>query len=448
MDAGQQEQKPTEVLRNLTPTVTREDLLQMQKEVEAVARSNGLDFSPVIYEPVSVRELNIIAARDGFPTRYPHWRFALEADKLNKSYEYQGSKIYELVVNTEPVVAYLLSSNSALEQKLVMAHVCGHADFFKNNLFFAHTNRKMLDQMGNHSTRIRQHMDLHGVDTVERWIDTCRSLENLIAPFPQPARSSAAVQSEKAQWSYPPFPQRDALRFLIEHANLEDWQRDVLSIVRDEAYYFLPQAQTKIMNEGWAAYWHAKLMTAEMLVPSEIVDYCDRHSSVVHAMPGQINPYRLGIELFRDIEERTNLAGGDGRTKIFEVRASHNDITFLDHFLTKDFAERRGLISYEKDEDTPQKREQVFKDVKDKILETLTNRGQPILSIVNANHNGRGELYLKHDTDGRELDLEKARATMENLSKIWGKQVHLETVREKKRVILSCQGKLHLQKEL
>src|SRR6185436_8218650 len=123
-----------------------------------------------------------VAAFSGFPTRYPHWRFGMEYEELAKSYSYGHSKIYELVINNNPVYAYLMKSNSMVEQKLVMAHVFGHADFFKNNLWFSKTNRRMIDQMANHATRVRHHIDRHGVEAVEDFIDACLSLENLIDP--------------------------------------------------------------------------------------------------------------------------------------------------------------------------------------------------------------------------------------------------------------------------
>ncbi len=233
-----------------------------------------------------------------------------------------------------------------VDQKLVMAHVYGHNDFFKNNIWFGQTNRKMMDETANHGNRIRSHMERFGEETVEDFIDSCLSLENLIdmhSPFikrrddvsrydfrpetaatPAPVRfqskeymdsyvnppeflkdQAKAQEAEKAKAKqFPETPERDVLLFLLEHAPLNAWQRDVLEIVRQEAYYFTPQGQTKIMNEGWASYWHSTIMTTRTLDPSELVDYADHHSGTMATQPGRLNPYKLGIELFRDIEER------------------------------------------------------------------------------------------------------------------------------------------------
>jgi stage V sporulation protein R len=156
------------------------ELEQFRQKIEKVARGYGLDFFDTIFEMVSYEQINQIAAYGGFPVRYPHWKFGMEYEQLSKSYEYGLSKIYEMVINNNPCYAYLMEGNTNMDQKLVMAHVYGHCDFFKNNIWFAPTNRKMMDQMGNHASRIRRYIDKYGQDTVESFIDICLSLENLI----------------------------------------------------------------------------------------------------------------------------------------------------------------------------------------------------------------------------------------------------------------------------
>src|SRR5262245_30095143 len=152
----------------------------MQDEIEEIARGYGLDFFETIFEVLTYEEINEVAAYGGFPTRYPHWRFGMEFEELSKGYSYGLQKIYEMVINNDPCYAYLLECNTLMDQKLVMAHVYGHCDFFKNNIYFGHTNRKMVDQMANHATRVRAHMDKQGVDVVESFIDACLSIEDLI----------------------------------------------------------------------------------------------------------------------------------------------------------------------------------------------------------------------------------------------------------------------------
>src|SRR3989344_8595543 len=157
-----------------------QELVEEQIKVEKMARGYGLDFFQTVFEMVTYDQISEFAAQGGFPVRYPHWRFGMEYEKLAKSYEYGLSKIYEMVINTDPCYAYLMEGNMHVDQKLVMAHVYGHCDFFKNNQWFSKTDRKMMDTMANHSTRIRRYVDRYGYDLVEDFIDKCLSIENLI----------------------------------------------------------------------------------------------------------------------------------------------------------------------------------------------------------------------------------------------------------------------------
>ena len=156
------------------------ELRNLQIEIEGYARNYGLDFYETIFEVLDADDLNEVAAYGGFPTRYPHWAFGMQYEELKKSYEYGLSKIYEMVINNDPCYAYLMRCNHTVDQKLVMAHVYGHCDFFKNNAYFAHTSRKMMDEMANHGSRIRQHAEKYGQDAVEAFLDRCMSIDDLI----------------------------------------------------------------------------------------------------------------------------------------------------------------------------------------------------------------------------------------------------------------------------
>src|SRR5690349_19426648 len=177
-------------------------LRDVQEEVEGHARNFGLDFFPIVYEVLDYKTMNEVAAYGGFPTRYPHWRFGMDYEQLSKSYEWGLSKIYEMVINTNPAYAYLLEGNSTTDQKVVMAHVSAHVDFFKHNYYFSKTNRKMIDGMANHASRVRRHMARWGQDVVEDYIDTCLSLENLIdpmSPYIVRARPPKTAEEDEAE---------------------------------------------------------------------------------------------------------------------------------------------------------------------------------------------------------------------------------------------------------
>jgi stage V sporulation protein R len=479
---------------NLTP-----ELEEARVRICKIAEECGLDFFETIFELVTYDQLNQIAAGGGFPVRYPHWKFGMEYEQLSKSYEYGLSKIYELVINTDPCYAYLMEGNEFLDQKLVMAHVYGHCDFFKNNQWFSQTDRKMMDTMANHATRIRRYVDRYGVDVVEDFIDKCLSIENLIdrhgpysqqkfdnilidrppeneAPEATPVNAEGrfavhrdymesyinppeylAEQRGKMEEArersqlYPERPERDILNFLIHHAPLESWQQDVLSIIRNEALYFAPQGMTKIMNEGWASYWHSKLMTEEIMNDSEIVDFADRHSGTMAMSPNGFNPYKIGIELFRNIEQRWNkgqfgsewdqckdmdakrnwdTGAGKGREKIFEVRRHYNDVMFIDEFLTEEFCVENKMFVYKFNKRTGQYEVDTrdFDMIKKKFLFQLTNFGQPIIDVVDSNYKNRGELLMTHMFEGIEMQPDYMEATLKNLQAIWRRPVNIATV--------------------
>ena len=832
-------------------------LWDIQREIEGYARGFGLDFYETIFEVLGYDEINMVASYGGFPNRYPHWRFGMEYEQLSKGYEYGLSKIYEMVINNNPSYAYLLESNMDVDQKLVMAHVYGHVDFFKHNFSFQHTNRKMMDEMANHATRVRRIIDRVGIEAVETFIDRCLSLENLInqhAPhFPAKSRDEVVekpievrgfkfnreymgeyinpqsfldaerkkLEDERAQKKkFPERPERDVLAFLIEHAPLERWEADVLSVIREEAYYFAPQGQTKICNEGWAcvaadslvftavglmpmkaviegevarvsdgeqdrhvygqnvirdhetitlrtrngfkltgsnnhrvlraggdwarldelklkdavkigggnglwpqrrvtldwqerqrfnqasrysggaalraaqplydtvalpdevapdlgaligyvvenhaltftavesvehfaqltrqifgtvcgvslregkqyvelpievarflaeeigvakgvpeailrsprevvapflracfdrhgrasgrgvlletsdellseqvqilllnfgilarrkqrgavwrltiqgqsavkflaeigfgvahrqsvlagycdpaerfeaevwedqvaalvpgradvydisveethryaacgfinhnSYWHSTIMTTKALKDSEIIDYADHHSGTMGVRPGAINPYKLGIELWRNIEERWNKGRfgkeydecddlrarrawdrklGLGRQKIFEVRKHYNDITFIDEFLTADFAAEQKLFVYGFNEKGNRWEilDREFEKVKKKLLQQLTNFGQPIIEVVDGNFENRGELLLAHRHDGVDLRVDYAKDTLVNLQAMWRRPVCIVTRFDNKGVLLRFDGRDHSDRKV
>jgi stage V sporulation protein R len=405
----------------------------------------------------------------------------------------------------------LLASNAVSDHKLVMAHVYGHCDFFKNNCWFSQTNRKMVDEMANHGNRIRRYMDRFGVEEVENFIDHCLSIEDLIdihAPFirrldprdrdrfpehtqedePEPVRRFAAKtymdqfvnppdvlaqeQEHRRQrvslrkGTFPQEPARDVMLFLLEHAPLKPWQADVLSIIRDEAYYFAPQAMTKIMNEGWATYWHSTIMTRHGIEPSDLICYADHCSGTLASSPTRLNPYKLGLELFRDIELRWdqgrfgeeydqcddllakrnwNRETSLGRDKIFEVRRIHNDVTFVDEFLTLEFCREHKLFSFGYNEHSGyyEIESRKFDQIKRRLLFNLTNFGRPLIYVRDANYKNRAELFLEHRFSGAELKLSYATDTLANLYQLWRRPVHIETVLGDQVTILSFDGSEH-----
>ncbi len=482
-------------------------LRDMQQEIEVYAREFGLDFYPILYEILDYKTMNEVAAYGGFPTRYPHWRFGMDYEQLSKGYEFGLQKIYEMVINTNPAYAYLLEGNSLVDQKTVMAHVSAHVDFFKHNYYFSKTNRKMIDGMANHAALVRRHMARHGVEAVEDFIDVCLSLENLIDPMlpyisrvsapaarsnlnngeeerPEPGKLRAKqymdkyinppeviaererqrAEERKVKASkFPVEPTRDVLLFLIQNAPLARWQRDCLEIIRNEAYYFAPQGMTKIMNEGWATYWHSKIMTERAATAAEIIDYADACAGILATAPGRLNPYKLGVELLRYVEQRWNKGQfgkewnevesmeakrawdrrlGLGQEKLFEVRRLHNDVTFIDEFFTLDFAIEQRFYTFAFNERSGNWEivSKQFEAIKQQLLRGLTNRGQPFIYVEDGNFDNKSELLLRHAHEGADLDLAYARDTLANLYKVWTRPVSILTKVDDKGKLLRFDG--------
>lgn len=479
------------------------ELAKIKEKVRGHVLDYGLDFFEVFFELLDWDQMNMVAAYGGFPNRYPHWRFGMEYERLSKSYTYGLSKIYEMVINNDPCYAYLLHSNNIVDQKMVMAHVYGHSDFFKNNVFFRATNRKMMDKMANHRTRVLRLIDRFGLDQVESFIDSALSLENLIDSHslgekrklrggeeitPEMTRLKTSkpymekyinppefVEAQRKRLEeevalekrVPSHPEKDVMGFLLNHAPLETWETDLLSIVREEAYYFAPQAQTKILNEGFASLIHSRIMTEKALAPNEFIDYADHHSATVALYhPGQLNPYKLGMELLRDIEERWNKGRfgkeyeectdmrerknwdkklGLGREKVFEVRSLYNDVMFIDEFLTPEFAAEHKMFVYAFNVSADQYEivTREFEKIKKQLLFALTNIGYPIVHVVDANDKGRGELMLKHAHEGVDLKIDWAKETLKALQRLWKHPVHIDTLLEGVPKILSFDGEEH-----
>ena len=329
------------------------------------------------------------SARTGLPGRFSHWTHGKAYQRMKTMYDYGLSKIYELVINTDPCYAFLMEGNSLLQNKLVAAHVLGHADFFKNNAYFRNTNRQMVEGASVNAERIRRYEFEHGRVEVEQFLDAVLSIQEHVDPYlsmrprdrdePRGSRANrsagetpyddlleldrrgarAARSTRRSTRSSRRSRRRISCSSLAEHSrDLEDWQRDVLQIVRNELLYFVPQMQTKIMNEGWASYWHREIMR-ELGLDHRVRLSSSRnmHAGVLAPSQHQMNPYYVGLKIFEVIErrwdnptedERRGLGrqGGEGRAKIFEVRETESDVSFLRNYLTQDLVDDLDLYIY------------------------------------------------------------------------------------------------------
>lgn len=392
--------------------------ISLPKDFEALlpflfttAKNFGLDYYDTNLEWMAFDGISEVAAYDGFPQRYPHWRFGMAFEELSKGYEFGMQRIYELVINTDPCTIYFLNSNTFTDNVTVLLHALGHNDFFKNNVFFKPTNTKMMNEFGNNRTRIMSYMSRWGDDRVEAFIDDCHAIETLVDPAKAWHRKEHEdpITYDKRSYRFPrrlevpdgheymdewlnpkewieqeyedikkqetkdyigivEMADKDIMGFLRDNAPLKPWEQDTLALMYDEAMYFQPQRMTKMLNEGWASYVDFNLMARMGMPGCSIWHYADHKASVLGGVNSQ-NPYKIGFELLMDIEERWNKGRfgreydqcrdmyerskwdkqlGLGHQKVFEVREQYNDVTALAEYFTEDFCKKHNFFNWSK----------------------------------------------------------------------------------------------------
>ncbi len=453
------------------------------REITEIAEGFGLDFYPMHYE-VCPDDIIYTFGAYGMPTRFSHWSFGKQYYKMKLQYDLGLSKIYELVINSNPCYAFLLNSNSLIQNKLIVAHVLAHCDFFKNNARFQNTKRDMVESMSATAERITAYEKLYGKEEVEEFLDAVLAIQEHIDPSLVRPKLSWSVKEEaeeeelkgpkkprtpyddlwkigespdqqpafKKRKKFPPQPEKDLLLFIEEFSReLDDWQRDILTMMREEMLYFWPQLETKIMNEGWASYWHARILRELDLTSDEVVDFANLNASVVQPSKTQLNPYYLGLKIFEDIEERYNnptdemkkhgIEEGTGREKIFEVREIESDQSFIRNYLTKDLVRQEDMYLFQKQGQKYKITDKDHESVRDQLITMRVNGGFPYLTVQNGDYMKNGELYLKHHFEEVELDISYLEKTLPYIYQLWGRPVHMETIIEDRNVAFSYSGK-------
>ncbi|MGE1128025.1 stage V sporulation protein SpoVR [Bacillus wiedmannii] len=451
-------------------------------EITEIATGFGLDFYPMRYE-ICPAEIIYTFGAYGMPTRFSHWSFGKQFFRMKLQYDLGLSKIYELVINSDPCYAFLLDTNSLIQNKLIVAHVLAHCDFFKNNIRFSNTKRDMVESMSATADRVKAYEHKYGKAEVETFLDAVLAIQEHIDPSLMRPKLAWSIEDleedvEKKKisqyddlWNLddrnkkrerpnmhkkkkiPPQPEKDLLLFIEEYSReLEDWQRDILTMMREEMLYFWPQLETKIMNEGWASYWHQRILREMDLTSSEAIEFAKLNAGVVQPSKTSINPYYLGIKMFEDIEERYNnpteemkrrgVKPGSGRDKIFEVREIEWDVSFLRNYLNKDLVMREDMYLFQRQGKEYKVIDKEWEHVRDQLVNMRTNGGFPYLVVEDGDYLKNGELYIKHSYEGIELDLKYLEKVLPYLHQLWGRTVHMESIVESKGVVFSYDGKM------
>lgn len=443
-----------------------EPLATYAAQLETLAREQGLDYHPVSFEQVPDTFMTEVAVY-GLPVRMPHWSFGVRYIYQFVQHRMGHSRLFEVMFPGNPNRAYLASRNSVEENTLVAAHVIGHADFARNNLLF----RQIQDQVGYHiveqaaahARQIADAIELHGEARVEAVLDTALALEQHIdigrglrrSHYAEyvPEQETVAPDAfrdrferlpddrerprrprERARAPIPPAPEYDLLWFIANYApQLEGWERDVFLAVREESFFFYPVFACQIMNEGWASYWHARLLREADFLPQQVyLDAIKAHSDVVRPYAGDreialaINPYHLGFRMWESIVEEQGL---DAARRIV---AEDDDFSFVRNYLTEELAVELELFTYlAKPHGEIRVEEADIETLRETLLEPKFNFGAPSVNVAHMHLDGTLELSHDHARDARGLDLMRAQKVLEYIHRVWRRPVVLRTVDER-----------------
>lgn len=457
-----------------------EELEEWSQRIFALAKSLGLDLYPQEFEICDHEQMLAYMAYSGMPSHYPHWSYGKSYERLKTLYDYGVSGLpYEMVINSNPSVAYLMRDNTLLLQILTIAHVYGHNDFFKNNFTFKPTRPEYtIETFKAHADRVRRYFEdpSIGLEKVERILDAAHAISlqcrrNLAirketpeeaqkrrleesAPVPDPFQRIHRTQEYVAPdlHKIPIYPEEDLLLFLRDHnPYFSDWEKDLLTLAHETAQYFIPQVETKIMNEGWASLWHKRILESLDLPQGMKLEFMVRHNQVLSPTPGAINPYHLGFRMWEDIERRWDMPAPEeirefgprtkqGKEKIFEVREVERDSSFLRRYLTEELIRELNLVEYRNrgneriisrvaDSDN-------WKEIKENLIRNVGMGTVPVIKVEDADYNHNRTLLLKHYHDGRDLHLEYGEKTLKHLHELWGREVVLETIISGKKSLL------------
>ena len=417
--------------------------------IEDKAREFGLDFYPQEFEIIGFNEMLGYEAYLGMPSKYPHWSYGKAYDKNKTLYSLNMTGLpYEMVINSDPCLGYLMKENTLLLQILTMAHVYGHNDFFANNrLFVEGTKAKTVIEMFKLDAEIiRGYINdpSIGYERVEKVLDAAHAiryqiprtigikelseeeLRNSIILDYNSKKENKGILDVYEEIPFPDLskiplePSDDLLGFIIKYSSLEEWGKNILKIVKRETEYFLPQIETKIMNEGWASFWHYNILKSLDLDDGLHFEFLKRHNDVVAPILGGLNPYYIGFNIFQDIEKRY------GREKLFEVRKNERDSSFIRRYLTKELCQELNLFQYAKKsfdymvKEVPD--EEGWRKIRNYLADTCGVASIPYIRVINLNKRDLS-LTLEHNFDGRELELTYAKETLKYIQDLWGHKV-------------------------
>jgi len=479
------------------------DLIEAyDREIGRVAKQFGLDTYPNQIEVITSEQMMDAYASIGMPLNYNHWSFGKQFVETDQNYKRGHMGLaYEIVINSNPCIAYLMEENTITMQALVIAHACyGHNSFFKGNyLFQTWTDASaIVDYLLFAKNYISECEERYGVDEVEQLLDSCHALMNYgVNRYKRPRPRTAAEEKERqrareayiqqhlndlwdtiprketsaeqAEVHYPKEPEENLLYFIEKNAPLlEPWQREILRIVRKIAQYFYPQKQTQVMNEGWATFWHYTLLhqlyDEGLVTDGFMMEFLHSHSSVIYQPPfdspyfNGINPYTLGYNMMSDIrricedptdEDREwfpDIAGSDWIETLHNAMHNFKDESFILQFLSPRLMRELRLFAILDDAERPTLRvdaihdEMGYRRLREELAAqyNLGNR-EPNIQVYNVNVRGDRCLTLRHYMHNQRPLGESTDEVLKHVHRLWGFDVRLESVTPDNEVVKSYQ---------
>lgn len=422
------------------------DLEHWDERICNIARSYGLDWFDISYETIDYHEMIGAMSYHGLPSHYAHWSYGKSFERTHGMYNMGLEGLpYELIINSDPSIAYLMLENPLYLQILIMAHCVGHSDFFKNNRTFKDTDPARAPiRFRSARNRIQSYIEdpSIGIEKVEKIIDACHSIQHQIDRRGRTRLSDKELKKEYERKiksdkngklknfdidRIPLEPEYDILRFVQEHSReLSDWERDIVDIIHEESQYFMPQIRTKVMNEGWASFWHYRILH-DLELPDEYhIPFLKTHNQVLRPWGLRINPYHLGFEIFKDIES------SKGLDECFFAREIDSDESFIRRYLTESKARELNLFTYSsKGKKNPDwtideviDDESSWKEVRSSLIQQVGGNSIPVIYVDDID---KGTLILRHEHDGRDLEIDYADQCVKSIVELWKGPVKLFT---------------------
>ena len=469
---------------------------QYHKVIRDTAERFGLDTYPNQLEIITAEQMMDAYASVGMPVNYRHWSYGKEFIATEKNYKRGHMGLaYEIVINSNPCISYLMEENTMAMQALVIAHAAyGHNSFFKGNYLFRMWTdaASIIDYLVYAKNYVAACEERHGLDAVESFLDSCHALQNHgVDRYRRPTRKSLAEElaerkdreayaqlqvndmwrtlprrEERAEEAatakrFPEEPQENLLYFIEKNAPLlEPWQREIVRIVRKVAQYFYPQRQTQVMNEGWATFWHHKLLNQMyddgFLTDGVMIEWLKSHTNVVYQPPvghkaySGINPYALGFAMYTDLkriceaptaEDRQwfpEIAGAPWLPTLDQAMRNYKDESFVGQFLSPKLMRELRLFAIMDDEKQDELEVSAIHDDAGyrRVRESLSRQydlgsREPNIQVWNVNRRGDRSLTLRHFQHNDRPLHDTAQEVLKHVARLWGFGVQLESVNAK-----------------